>query len=235
MIGTTSAARAATGEPYPGLVRLLSPQPGTTLVGGSTVVLEWQPGPALATLPHAEEWEAFLSLDGGRTFLSRITPHLDIGMRRVTIQVPPLPSSDVRLLVRVGDERDEREQLLPGRYRIVLDAAAAPAWRPRRAVRDESVRPGAPGVVAWVEGERDGSGWREYEVDRGGLVWQPAFAPGEAGLLLLAPLPEPAPKLSRAPLAPSAPHSAIAAGRHSGAPLAAAPAPRLSSLCRRNL
>src|SRR5687767_13789745 len=158
-----AAAAPAAAEVERDLVRLVSPQPGATLVGGSTVVLEWRPGPALASLPHAEEWEVFLSLDGGRTFRSRITPHLDIRMRRVTVQVPPLPSNDVRLLVRMGDERDEREQLLPGRYRIVLDHAAIPVWRSRRPLPGEAARPGAPGVVVWVEGERDGSHWQEYE------------------------------------------------------------------------
>ncbi len=129
-VGLLLAVMAAAGpaaaevEKETDLVRLVSPRPGATLVGGSALVLEWQPGPGLAALRHAEEWEVFLSLDGGRTFLSRITPHLDIRMRRVTVHVPRLPSNDVRLLLRMGDERDEREQLLPGRYRIVLDHAA---------------------------------------------------------------------------------------------------------------
>jgi hypothetical protein len=231
VVAALAAAPPAAAEQ---LVRLVSPPPGVTLVAGSTMVLEWQPGPALAALPHAEEWEVFVSLDGGRTFLSRLTPHLDIAVRRVTVRVPSLPSGDVRLLIRMGDERDEREQLLPGRYRIVLDPFAPTAWRPRRPARGEAARPGAPGVVAWVEGERDGSHWREYEVERGGLTWRPAVAGGGAALPLVAPLPAPMPKLARA-TATSTTSQPVAALAARPAALGAAPAPRLASLCRRNL
>lgn len=235
VLAAIAAAAPAAAEKENDLVRLVSPRPGATLVGGSAVVLEWRPGPGLAALRHAEEWEVFLSLDGGRTFLSRITPHLDIRMRRVTVHVPRLPSNDVRLLLRMGDERDEREQLLPGRYHIVLDHAAPPIWRPRQPLPGEAARPGAPGVVVWVEGGRDGSQWQEYESDRTALVWEPAFAPGGGALSLVGPLPAPAPKLSRTALVSVTLRSETTAMPRSEAPLAEAPAPQLSSLCRRNV
>ena len=41
----------------------------------------------------AEEWEAFLSFDGGATYPVRITPHLDLELRRVRWQVPAIPTS----------------------------------------------------------------------------------------------------------------------------------------------
>jgi hypothetical protein len=52
--------------------RLVSPAGGSELVAGSEAVLEG---------------EAFLSVDGGRTPL-RVTPHLDISIRRFTFRVP---------------------------------------------------------------------------------------------------------------------------------------------------
>lgn len=230
-----AVAPAAAAEAEQELVRLVSPRPGSTLVGGSAVVLEWQPGRRLAELRHVEEWEMFLSLDGGRTFSSRITPHLDIRMRRATVHVPRLPSSDVRLLVRMGDERDEREQLLPGRYRIVLDHAAPSVWRPRQPLPGEAARPGAPGVVVWAEGGRDGSHWLEYESERAGLVWEPAFAPGAGAPFLVGSLPAPAPKLSRAVFVSLVTPSWATSASRDEAPLAEAAAPQLSSLCRRNV
>jgi hypothetical protein len=147
-------------------VRLVAPAEGTVLAAGSTATLEWAP---LAGLDRQgqpegwEEWEAFLSLDGGATYPVRITPHLDRGLHRVTWKVPSLPTANGRLLLRVGDERREAAFELPQRFAI---AAAAPGmltldlsrtvWR-----RGEPARPGEPGVLAWVEGTRQGGPVRE--------------------------------------------------------------------------
>src|SRR4051795_4705942 len=76
-----AALRAEEGRSVP--VRLVSPQAGATLTAGSTVELEWAPLAQLTQLKDAEEWEAFLSLDGGRTYPIRITPHLDLDLHRV--------------------------------------------------------------------------------------------------------------------------------------------------------
>ena len=176
------------------LVRLLSPAQGATLEAGSALTLEWAPGPDLAGFAGAEEWEVFLSLDGGRTYLARITPHLDLAVRRVTVRLPDLPSADARLLLRMGDERIEREQELPGSYRIVRSharraqedpraAIARPVWRASALRRGESARPGAPGVVHWVEGNRDGSGWTERRSAPRRSEIAPALSPGELGML----------------------------------------------------
>src|SRR6185436_20466979 len=69
-------------------VRLVSPHDGATLVAGTTAELEWTPLEPFARLAEVEEWEAFLSLDSGKTYPVRITPHLDQDLRRVRWQVP---------------------------------------------------------------------------------------------------------------------------------------------------
>ncbi len=69
----------------------------------------------------------------------------------------------MRLLLRFGDECEEREQAVAGRFRIVPGAAPAPVFRRRVPAPGEAARPGGAGVVLWAEGARDGSGWREVE------------------------------------------------------------------------
>jgi hypothetical protein len=162
---TASAAPAAGAAELP--VRLLAPGDGTMLAAGSTASLEWAPLGGLGEPGQWEEWEAFLSLDGGVTYSVRITPHLDRDLRRVTWKVPQLPTRNARLLLRVGDERRETAFELPQRF-IIAAAPGMPAiavsildlprkvWR-----RGEPARPGEPGVVAWVEGPRRGGQTRE--------------------------------------------------------------------------
>jgi hypothetical protein len=154
------AASAATEAP----VRLLAPAEGTVLQGGSTAVLEWAPLAGQLGQTRWEEWEAFLSLDGGTTYPFRVTPHLDRDLRHVTFKVPRFPTRNGRLLLRVGDERDELAIELPERFAISVppetlerffDLQQA-VWR-----RGEPARPGEPGVVAWVEGSRQGGSTRE--------------------------------------------------------------------------
>src|SRR5436305_1483801 len=149
-------------------VRLVAPQAGATLAAGSTAELEWAPGSGLAGLPHVEEWEAFLSLDGGATYPLRITPHLDQDPRRVSWQVPAIPTADARLLLRFGDEKRETLVELPERFSIVAArGATAPAFlleiqapaRGERARLDKDQRD--DGVVAWVEGSRRGGALRQ--------------------------------------------------------------------------
>src|SRR6185295_16672657 len=77
-------------------VRLASPRHGTTLEAGSLAVLAWEPLGSLGSPDDVEEWEAFLSLDGGAHYPVRITPHLDRDLRRVLWQVPHIPTRDAR-------------------------------------------------------------------------------------------------------------------------------------------
>ena len=81
----------AAGEP---MVRLVLPAAGDELVAGSVAAIEWE---GLYIPEHADEWEAFLSLDGGHTWPLRITPHLDISIRRFELRVPDLPTRDARI------------------------------------------------------------------------------------------------------------------------------------------
>jgi hypothetical protein len=195
-LALTGAGAAAAARPHvevrPGeeLARVVAPAPGADLVAGESAWIEWRPEPGLARHPEVEEWEAFLSLDGGRTFTVRLTPHLDLGRSRAAFTVPPLPSGDVRLLLRFGDERVEWEQPVPGRFRIVPGASPHPVLRRRAPAAGEAARPGEPGVVLWAEGARDGSGRREVE------AWDPFHGvalscPAQPSLAVAALAPEP--------------------------------------------
>jgi hypothetical protein len=141
-------------------IQLVAPQAGATLTAGSTAELEWAP---FAKLADIEEWEAFLSVDGGKTYPVRITPHLDQDLRRVTWQVPSTPTPDARLLLRFGDELREVSVELPHRFSIVSSPAGATGFTLASVApeRGEPALPGQDGVVAWVEGSRRGGSLRQ--------------------------------------------------------------------------
>jgi hypothetical protein len=164
----------AAGEPAGGLlahpiispaieppVRLVEPGQETDLVGGSQAALAWEPLEPLARLGPIEEWEAFLSLDGGRHYTIRITPHLNRALHSFAWSVPAVPSADARILLRFGDERRERAWQVGRRFRILAAPGgelipAATALEP-----GEAPLPGEPGVVSWVEGTRQGGAQRQ--------------------------------------------------------------------------
>jgi hypothetical protein len=180
-------------------VQLVSPQPGATLRAGSTAELEWEALGDFARLREVEEWEAFLSLDGGATYPVRITPHLDRDLRRVRWQVPGIATSDARLLLRFGDEREETFLELPQRFAI----ASAPGMEQALALAGVASAPGEPalpgdaGVVAWVEGSRRGGSLRQVIApERPALrsTFSPPETHPEAAVLVPgAPMPQPAP------------------------------------------
>jgi hypothetical protein len=164
--GLTAPAAAARREEPP--VHLLAPGDGTVLAAGSLATLDWAPSAELAGSTRGEnggtaweEWEAFLSLDGGATYPVRITPHLDRALRRVTFRVPRLPTRNGRLLLRVGDERRELAFELPQRFTIALVPGTPQAFAENALRRGEPARPGEPGVLFWVEGSRHGGPVRE--------------------------------------------------------------------------
>jgi hypothetical protein len=180
-------------------VELVAPRAGSTLAAGSMAELEWAPGERFSRLPAVEEWEAFLSLDGGATFPLRITPHLDQDLRRIRFQVPPFATADARILLRFGDERRETAVELPVRFAI-----AAPPGLPlletsfplahQAAASGEPARPGHAGVVAWVEGDRRGGGLRQVVAAvrpslRARL--EPPETRTEAAVLTSEPVPQP--------------------------------------------
>ena len=138
-------AAAASAEP----LRLIAPADGDVLRGGHFAPLAWN---AERLSPDAEEWEAFLSVDGGRFYAVRLTPHLNIGVRRFDVLVPNVDSDDVRILIRTGNERNETIINLPGRLHIRAEATAV---RPSQTQAEgpESARPNEPRVVQWSVGD----------------------------------------------------------------------------------
>ena len=170
-------ARAAGQE----MARLVSPFSGDELIAGSFATIEWE---GLALPEHTVEWEAFLSVDGGRTWPLRVTPHLDISIRRFTFRVPDLPTRDARIMLRFGDERREVGMEAPQRLSIAPAAFSIPRTRIRVLSRGERARDGDEGVVVWVQGSRSGGDLREV------VAWDPSaevHGVRPAGLLVFPP------------------------------------------------
>lgn len=152
-LSVSAAAPAVADAP----VTLLRPRAGEVLTAGSLGIVEWSgddgfPGPAV------EEWEAFLSFDDGGYYAVRITPHLDVSLRRFTFRVPQLPTPRARILLRFGDEVREVGFEMPQRFAIALPRQQVLSFSRTTLLRGEPARPGEPGVVAWVEGSRSGEG-----------------------------------------------------------------------------
>ena len=158
-------------------VRLVAPAADATLQAGSLAEISWEAQAPFDRLPAVEEWEAFLSLDGGAHYAVRITPHLDSGLRRVLWQVPATPTGDARLLLRFGDEHQETACELPQRFAIAAPSGRRLDLAPARLAltRGEPALPGQPGVVAWVEGTRHGGSARPVVAAE-----PPAAAPGRS-------------------------------------------------------
>lgn len=174
-------------------VELIRPMPGDVLVGGSEATVSWRPLRELEDL-GIDEWEAFLSYDGGRHWPVRITPHLDIELSTFRFVVPHIPSDDVRLMLRFGDERRETGYILPMTLRsVVIQGSWAPPPAPAGAP-GEAARPGVPGVVLWVEGDRGG---RELSVRTAGWTPRSLRTNAEASLALWTILAPPERRLSQ--------------------------------------
>lgn len=141
----------------PAHIRLIAPATGVVLRGGGTAVVSWDAD----SLPAAaEEWEAFLSIDGGQRYAIRITPHLDIARHQASFPVPNITTADARLLLRFGNERRETEVEIPTSFPIEGTFNSTPVWPSvaASASHGEEARPGDGGVVAWVTGGHDGRG-----------------------------------------------------------------------------
>ena len=160
-----------------------------------------------------DEWEAFLSLDGGRDFSIRLTPHLDAEVRSFAVTLPDFETEEARLLLRFGDGRDEIEEEMPWTFAIV-----AATWhvRPPRWLamgRGEAARGGESGVISWVDGPRDGSSTRQFTAARSTTSWNDLRAAHAPGQPQAAPLP-------RRHLAPPRPAPRIAASIAAAVPAA---------------
>jgi hypothetical protein len=186
-----AAAQAIAWQTAPAPVRLVAPAADTPLQAGSLAELAWEPLTPFGSLAQAEEWEAFLSLDGGAHYTVRITPHLDRGLRRVLWEVPAAPTRDARLLLRFGDERREMVFELPQRFAITGPAVPGAGLLPARLsfARGEPALPegaGDGGVVAWVEGTRRGGSARPVvAVEPPAARSRPVVAEGAAGTAVL--------------------------------------------------
>jgi hypothetical protein len=122
---------------------LLAPRAGDRLEGGSDATIRW----TATSLPaHVDEWEAFLSVDGGAYYPVRITPHLDVGIRTFRFRVPNVATTRARLLLRIGDESDELRVELPQTFTIVAHAATIDFRERHTADATQS-----DGAVEWVE------------------------------------------------------------------------------------
>ena len=136
---------------------LHAPREGEVLRGGTRATVSW----SAASLPRfVEEWEAFLSVDGGEYYAYRITPHLELDQRQFTFEVPNVETGNARILIRAGDERREIEIDLPQTFVIRQDAARAlaePSLEVDDEERGEAARAGDSGVIEWIDGDRDGS------------------------------------------------------------------------------
>jgi hypothetical protein len=137
-------------------LRLVAPASGTTLRGGSVAELRWSAG----ELPRdAEEWEAFLSVNGGGYYAFRITPHLDIELRTFTFIVPNVDAREARILIRAGDEKRETHFESRGSFAIVRDPRAEALIPPPLELgHGEAAREGERPVLSWTEGPRSGVG-----------------------------------------------------------------------------
>lgn len=214
-----SLARLAVAQALP--VELVSPRTGVILPGGGEAVLEWR---APVALPGVEEWEAFLSVNGGASYAFRLTPHLDVALRRVSVRLPMAPTDNARLLLRFGDERRETLVELPVRFAITVPAAstlASPGLdvRVEHFAPGEAARPGDPGVVAWSAGPRSGDRPVEVEAGETPLGWRPAASASSAAPAAAAePPPSPVGLAALAESSDAAPLPRAAAGGSATAP-----------------
>ncbi|HWC64543.1 MAG TPA: hypothetical protein VG777_00565 [Thermoanaerobaculia bacterium] len=130
-----------------GRPRLWSPAPRSVIRAGERAEI------AVAGAPEgAEEWEAFLSLDGGETWPLRVTPHLPIAETSFRWIVPALPPGTARVKVRFGGAAGEREFVLDEAFSIA--GGPGPLIVPEPTAIGASPAPGEEGTVAWVDASR---------------------------------------------------------------------------------
>ena len=106
LVNTSSAASGAYSA------RLISPTARQVLYPGQIVRVEWR-----SVLPNinlgACEMEVWLSLDGGRTFTTLISPWMDPKAQYFYWTVPNMPTNAAVLDVRVGCEPGYPESYAP--------------------------------------------------------------------------------------------------------------------------
>ena len=130
---------------------LSSPDPSHAFREGDAVSITVANPPA-----GASEWEAFVSLDGGRTFPLRVTPHLPIAEASFRWTVPAVPSSEVRVKARFGVRGVEQEFVFAGTFSIAPGGSDG-TISSTRGLPGLSPAPGEEGTVAWIEGGVNGA------------------------------------------------------------------------------
>ncbi|HEY2829704.1 MAG TPA: hypothetical protein VGJ88_06250 [Thermoanaerobaculia bacterium] len=103
----------------------------------------------------AEEWEAFLSVDGGAHYAVRITPHLDASIRSYRFRVPNVAAHDARVLLRTGDEVHERIVAVPRSFTIEPDYARHDSFGNATEQQGESARFDGDHVIEWRDAGRE--------------------------------------------------------------------------------
>ena len=92
--------------------RLISPRVGQVLYPGQKIRVEWR-----STLPNVDlgacEMEVWLSLDGGRTFTTWISPWLDPRAQYFDWTVPNTPTNAAVIDIRFGCEPGYPESYAP--------------------------------------------------------------------------------------------------------------------------
>ncbi len=146
-------------------IELLAPRDGGIWIGGEIAEISWRTTDE-GSLARIEEWEAFLSVDGGRSWPVRLTPHLDRGLARYCFIVPNLPTDQARLLLRFGDERREVEVAPGARFAIRSGSSTDLAVRYVFAT-GERARRGDRAVLRWEEGSRRGAHTRSVATAAG--------------------------------------------------------------------
>jgi hypothetical protein len=105
-LGSTSSAAGTYSA------RLISPRVGQVLYPGQIIRVEWR-----STLPNVNlgacEMEVWLSLDGGRTFTTWISPWLDPRAQYFDWTVPNTPTNAAVMDIRFGCEPGYPESYSP--------------------------------------------------------------------------------------------------------------------------
>lgn len=168
-----SAALSANAGARSFNVHLLEPASGAGITAGSAASIAWE---ASAVPANVEEWEAFISIDGGRSFPVRVTPHLDLAVRRFQWTVPDLPGAEISVLLRFGDEQEEHRFVFPVRSRIARRARGAPPIAPTEelgARRELDLI--EENAAAWTEGTRAGTFLRSVILATSSFTRRAAF------------------------------------------------------------
>lgn len=218
-------------------VALTSPLSTAPLRAGETVLLAWEPLPEMARHQGFEEWEAFLSLDGGGRYPVRLTPHLDLERRSFAVTLPSFAAERARLLLRFGDEVEEFEYEVPGEFEILPARQLNPEPVALARGRGEPARrgdPRDPGVAIWVEGSRAGNTLRTVAAARDGTSIDAIETTGWLGFRAATSAPEP-PQAAAARLS-SHPFSGLFTPGTTSAPAPprAAPIEPRRTTCRQN-